>query len=184
MNIPNAVTLFRIAMVPVAIWLIINNQPALAFWVFLLAGVSDGIDGYVAKRFDQETTLGRYLDPMADKLLLVSLVIALGILEQVPSWLVLCVVFRDGIMLAAILLAWMLDNPVDINPIAISKLNTALQIILVAVVLADWAFGFGLDTLRLILGWCTGLTTVVSAVIYLHTWIRHMTHGTDHHTTA
>jgi len=173
-NIPNAITLFRVAMVPVAMWLIINDKPQVAFWVFMLAGVSDAVDGFLAKRYGWETELGRYLDPMADKLLLISLFIVLGILGQLPSWLVLCVVFRDGIMIAAILLAWMLDHPVEIQPIAISKLNTALQIILVSVVLADAGFVLGLADLRVFLGWCTGVTTVASAGVYLRTWIRHM----------
>lgn len=174
MNIPNAVTLFRIALVPMAIWLIINDKAQSAFWVFVIAGVSDAVDGFLAKRFGWETELGRYLDPMADKLLLISIFVALGILGQLPSWLVLCVVFRDIIMTAAILLAWMLDNPVEIQPIGISKLNTALQIVLVSVVLADAGFELGLADLRVILGWCTGVTTVASGVVYLRIWIRHM----------
>ncbi len=175
MNIPNAVTLFRIALVPVAIWLIINDKPQTAFWIFVIAGISDAVDGYLAKRFGWETELGRYLDPMADKLLLISIFVALGILGQLPSWLVLCVVFRDIIMVSAILLAWMLDNPVEIQPIAISKLNTALQIILVSVVLADAGFRLGLADLRVVLGWCTGVTTLASGVVYLRTWVSHMT---------
>lgn len=174
MNIPNAVTLFRIALVPVAIWLIINDKAQLAFWVFMIAGVSDAVDGYLAKRFGWETELGRYLDPMADKLLLISIFVVLGILGQLPSWLVLCVVFRDVIMIGAIVLAWMLDNPVEIQPITLSKLNTALQIVLVSVVLADNGFNLGLDQMRFVLGWCTGLTTIASAAVYLRTWIQHM----------
>lgn len=178
MNIPNAVTLFRVALVPVAMWLIINDKPQSAFWVFLIAGVSDAVDGYLAKRFGWETELGRYLDPMADKLLLISLFITLGFLEQIPSWLVLCVVFRDLIMISAIVLAWMMNNPVEIQPIAISKVNTALQIALVAVVLADLGFQLGMQGLRDVLGWCTGVTTMASAGIYLRTWARHMTGST------
>ena len=115
-------------MVPVAMWLIINDQMRAAFWVFVVAGVSDAIDGYRAKSFGWETELGAYLDPMADKLLLICIFVALGWLGEVPSWLVLVVVFRDVIMVAAILLAWMLENPVEIKPIAISKLNTALPL--------------------------------------------------------
>lgn len=180
MNIPNAVTLFRIGLVPVAMWLIINDKSRLAFGVFVIAGISDAVDGYLAKRFGWETELGRYLDPMADKLLLISIFGALGFLGHIPSWLVLCVVFRDIIMLAAILLAWMLDNPVEIQPIAISKLNTALQIILVSIVLADTGFQLGMMDLRVVVGWCTGVTTILSGAFYLQTWIRHMTgNGVD-----
>ncbi|MEL6288453.1 MAG: CDP-alcohol phosphatidyltransferase family protein [Pseudomonadota bacterium] len=179
MNIPNAVTLFRVGLVPVAMWLIIHDMPMAAFIVFMIAGLSDAVDGYVAKRFGLETRLGRYLDPMADKLLLVSIFITLGVLEQIPLWLVLCVVFRDLIMLASILLAWMLDNPVEISPIPVSKLNTALQIMLVACVLGDEAFALGFADLRLILGWCTGVATIVSGVLYFRIWLRHMATGSE-----
>ncbi|MGI9408234.1 MAG: CDP-alcohol phosphatidyltransferase family protein [Hyphomicrobiaceae bacterium] len=174
MNIPNSVSLFRILLVPVAMWLIINDEMRAAFLVFVIAGVSDAVDGYLAKTYGWETELGAYLDPMADKLLLISIFAALGFLGELPSWLVLVVIFRDIIMVAAIVLAWMLDNPVEIKPIAISKINTALQIILVSTVLADAGFALGQADLRLILGWCTGITTVLSGAAYLRTWISHM----------
>jgi len=173
-NIPNAVTLFRIILVPVAMWLIINDQSQAAFWVFMIAGLSDAVDGYLAKTYGWETELGRYLDPMADKLLLISLFIVLGVLGDLPLWLVLLVVFRDIVMIAAILLAWILEHPIEIKPIALSKLNTAMQIVLVSTVLADTGFQLGMGDLRAFLGWCTGATTIASATVYLRTWIRHM----------
>src|SRR5688500_12469917 len=89
MNLPNAITIARILAVPVLIWLIVSGEYLLAFWLFVLAGISDGVDGFIAKRFDQRTELGAYLDPIADKLMLVSIYVSLGLLRVLPPWLVI-----------------------------------------------------------------------------------------------
>ena len=174
-NIPNFITLGRIISVPVIFWLLLSGENKIAFFVFVCAGISDAVDGYLAKRFDWRTELGSYLDPLADKLLIVSIFIALGVRNELPLWLVIAVVSRDILIVAAVLLAWLLDQPVRIKPLAVSKANTAAQIVLAATVLADEAFALGLGTARLVLVWITGALTLISLAAYLRAWFMHMT---------
>jgi cardiolipin synthase (CMP-forming) len=174
-NIPNFITLGRIISVPVIFWLLLSGQSRVAFFVFVAAGISDAVDGYLAKRFNWGTELGAYLDPLADKLLIVSIFIALGVRDELPLWLVIAVVSRDILIVAAVLLAWLLDQPFHIKPLAVSKANTALQIVLAATVLADGAFALGMGTPRLVLVWITGTLTFLSLATYLRAWFVHMT---------
>jgi cardiolipin synthase len=173
-NIPNFITLGRIMSVPVIFWLLVTGQGKVAFFVFVAAGVSDAVDGFLAKRFGWSTELGSYLDPLADKLLIVSIFIALGVRGELPLWLVIAVVSRDILIVAAVLLAWLLDQPVNIKPLAVSKANTLAQIVLAATVLADGAFGLGLHDTRLALVWITGALTLLSLAAYLRAWFMHM----------
>jgi cardiolipin synthase (CMP-forming) len=177
-HIPNFITLGRIISVPVIFWLLLTGQSQLAFFVFVAAGISDAVDGYLAKTYDWRTELGSYLDPLADKLLIVSIYIALAVRGELPLWLVIAVVSRDILIVAAVLLAWLLDQPVRVKPLAISKANTAVQIILAATVLADNAFALGLEMTRTGLVWTTGTLTLLSLAAYLRAWFRHMT-GTE-----
>ena len=174
-NIPNFITLGRIISVPVIFWLLLSGQSKIAFFVFVCAGISDAVDGYLAKRFDWSTELGSYLDPLADKLLIVSIFIALGVRNELPLWLVIAVVSRDILIVAAVLLAWLLDQRVHIKPLAVSKANTLAQIVLAATVLADQGFVLGLDTSRVVLVWITGALTLLSLAAYLRAWFLHMT---------
>lgn len=164
----------RIISVPVIFWLLLTGQNGPAFFVFVAAGISDAVDGYLAKRFNWTSELGSYLDPLADKLLIVSIFIALGVRAELPLWLVIAVVSRDILIVAAVMLAWLLDRPVRIKPLAVSKVNTLMQILLAATVLADKAFALGLDTPRLVLVWLTGALTLLSLAAYLRDWFRLM----------
>ena len=177
-NIPNFITLGRIISVPVIFWLLLTGQNQIAFYVFVCAGISDAVDGYLAKTYDWRTELGSYLDPLADKLLIVSIYIALAVLGELPLWLVIAVVSRDILIVAAVLLAWLLDHPVRVRPLAVSKANTAVQILLAATVLADKAFDLGLELTRVVLVWTTGALTLISLAAYLRAWFKHMT-GTE-----
>ena len=174
-NLPNFITLGRILAVPVVFWLLLSGEAKAAFLIFVAAGISDAVDGYLAKRYNMQTELGAYLDPLADKLLVVSIYIALGAREQIPLWLVIAVVSRDVAILAAVMLSWLMDHPVVIKPLLVSKLNTAAQLILASVVLADEAFGFGWHTFRMVLAWITGVLTLASLAAYLRAWLAHMT---------
>lgn len=182
-NIPNFITLGRAISVPIIFWLLVNGNSRAAFFVFLFAGISDGVDGFLAKRFNWRTELGAYLDPLADKMLIVSIYIALAVSQEIPLWLVIAVVSRDILILLAVLLSWLLDKPLRIKPLAISKINTASQLILATTVLGDEAFGLGLETFRIALVWITGTLTLLSLVAYLKTWILHMT-GYESKSTA
>lgn len=174
MNIPNLITLGRVILVPVVFWLLVSGQTQLAFFAFVLAGVSDAVDGFIAKRFGLTTELGAYLDPLADKLLIVSIFLALGVKGALPSWLVIAVVSRDILIVLGVMLSWLLDHPVRIAPLVVSKANTLAQIVLAGTVLADDGFGLGLEVLRTLLVWIVGALTVASLWAYLRAWLRHM----------
>ena len=174
MNIPNTLTLARIVAVPLLVWLIIDQQLLAAFLVFVLAGLSDAADGYLAKRFGWNTELGAYLDPIADKALLVSIYVTLGLAGHLPVWLVIAVVSRDILIVGAVLLAWMMSRPVNVKPLLISKANTCSQIALAGVVLAELGLGLGLGSLVWGLVWLTGTLTILSAFAYFWSWLRHM----------
>lgn len=168
----NLVTLGRLLAVPVAIWLVLDDRMAAAFGLFLAAGVSDAVDGYIAKRFNQRSRLGALLDPLADKVLLMSMYVTLGITDHLPNWLVILVVFRDVLIIGGFLLASAVGLGVPTNPLAISKLNTALQIVLVAVVLGRLGLGVDDHGLGAVLIWIVGATTVLSGGGYLVRWMR------------
>lgn len=176
-NIPNFISLGRVISAPVTFWLLLSGESRAAFFVFLCAGISDAVDGYLAKRFGWRTKLGAYLDPLADKLLIVSIFIALATREELPLWLVIAVVSRDILIVAAVLLSWLMDHPVRVKPLLVSKLNTVAQIVLACTVLADNGFSLGLATVRLALVWITGILTFVSLAAYLKSWFMHMTTG-------
>ncbi len=174
MSIPNLITLGRAILVPIVFWLLVSGRIQAAFVLFVIAGISDAIDGYLAKRFNWQTELGAYLDPLADKMLVVSIFIALGVLRELPSWLVIAVVSRDILIVMAVVLSWLLDNPVHIKPLIVSKINTVTQIVLAAAVLADEGFGLGIDEIRVALVWAAAISTVASLVAYLRAWLAHM----------
>jgi len=173
-NIPNTLTLMRILLVPLLVWLIIDHEMLAAFLVFLLAGLSDGADGFLAKRYGWHTELGAYLDPIADKALLVTIYVTLGLSGHLPVWLVIAVVSRDILIVGAVLLAWMMSRPITVKPLLVSKANTCLQIALAGVVLAQLGLGLGLDNLIWVLIWMTGTFTILSAGAYFWAWLRHM----------
>lgn len=174
MNIPNTLTLARVVFVPLVVWLIITHEMLAAFVLFLLAGLSDAADGYLAKRFQWRTELGAYLDPIADKLLLVSIYVTLGFSNHLPAWLVIAVVSRDILIIGAFLLSWVLSRPVPIHPLLISKANTFAQIVLAGFVLAELGLGLGLHDLIGVLVPVTGTLTIISAAAYFWAWFKHM----------
>ncbi len=178
MNIANLVTLLRLLLAPVVIWLLLEGQAGAAFALFVFAGITDAIDGMIAKRYNQETELGAYLDPVADKVLLVSIFVTLGILQELPAWLVLLAVSRDALIIGGVLLSYTLGNPMVMNPLWISKINTVMQIALVAAVLAHMAFLEQQAALAdmVISGavWITALTTTASGGAYIFTWVKAM----------
>jgi cardiolipin synthase len=156
------------------VWAIMAGEMQIAFLLFLLAGLSDLIDGYLAKRFNMATELGAYLDPLADKALIVSVYVTLGIAGAIPRWLVILVVSRDIMIVSAVMLSWLLNKPVTLKPLMVSKLNTVAQILLALVVLA--ALAFEADAWWLVQG-LTGLVailTLASVVFYIQAWMRHL----------
>lgn len=178
MTIPNIITILRFLAVPAIVWALLDGHVELAFYGFLAAGLSDGVDGFIARRFNQRSALGAYLDPMADKLLLVSVFVVLGLLRELPLWLVIAAVSRDVLIVLAVALSSVMGHPVAVRPLFVSKANTAVQIALAVVVLAELAFAQRVELLRPGLVALSGVLTVASAAAYLGGWLRHMSgHG-------
>mgnify|MGYP001300065214 CR=1 FL=1 len=136
MSIPNIITLGRLMAVPLAVYLIMVGELGWAFWTFVAAGVSDALDGFIARAFRSQTYLGGYLDPLADKALLVSVYVTLGHTGHLPLWLVIMVVFRDVLIIGGVLLIYTLKESLAMQPSLSSKLNTVAQILLAGLVLA------------------------------------------------
>ena len=173
-SIPNIITLGRIMLVPIIVWAIVSSQMEVAFAVFLIAGISDAVDGFLAKRFNMASELGALLDPLADKALLVSIYLSLGIRGDIPRWIVILVVSRDIMIVTAVIVSWLFDKPVEMRPSKVSKLNTAAQVSYAALVLAALAFGFGPAPYDVILMGFVTLFTLSSVSLYLVEWLRHM----------
>jgi cardiolipin synthase len=172
--LPNIITISRLFLVPVIIWLIVADKPFTAFVVFLVAGLTDALDGFLARRFAWQTELGAYLDAIADKALLMSVYVALGFYGHLPAWLVILVVSRDLLIIGAVMLGWLLDRAMALQPHLLSKVNTALQIALAVLVLAERGLALGWADAIAVCVWLTGATTALSAIIYLVNWLRHM----------
>jgi cardiolipin synthase len=174
LTIPNIITIMRFVLVPAVVLAMLQARWDWAFAGFLIAGISDGVDGFIARRFNQFSALGAYLDPMADKLLLVSVFVVLGFIGELPLWLVVTMVSRDALIVCAVLLSTVMGHPVEMKPLFVSKANTAIQIVLAAVVLGELALAIDLDPLRPVLILLSGVLTVASAAAYLVAWLRHM----------
>lgn len=171
-TLPNLITLARLFAVPLAVWLIIQGEMALAFWLFVAAGVSDAVDGFIAKRFGARSHVGAVLDPVADKALLVSVYVSLGATGFLPSWLVILVVFRDILIVGGVLTLYVLGQEPAIRPLFVSKANTALQIVLAAAVLLH--AGYGVPSVGVVeaLLWIVAATTFASGAAYVARWVR------------
>ena len=174
LSIPNLITLARILLVPVVIWAITSGEMRIAFLLFFAAGASDAVDGFLAKRFGMQTELGAYLDPLADKAMIVSIYVALGIADVIPRWLVILVVSRDIMIVSAIMLSWLVGKPVTLKPHPVSKLNTVAQILFALLVLAALGFGFDADIAITGLMALVTVLTLASIAFYVAEWVRHM----------
>ncbi len=163
--IPNIITVLRFAGVPLLVWWIYDGQFYNALLLFLLMGLSDALDGYLAKSFNWRTTLGAYLDPAADKAMLISAYITLGVLDLLPHWLVFFVILRDVALLSGALSYVFSTRRLEIHPSIISKANTFVQIVLVFVVLYSQINFVPSIVIQLLVG-ITLFTTVASGLEY------------------
>lgn len=174
MTIPNIITIARLIAVPFVIVMIMQQQWAMAFGLFLAAAVSDGIDGFIARNFNMKSEFGAYIDPLADKSLLMSVYVTLAIVGAIPGWLAITIVSRDVMIVAAVLLSWVMSRPVAIKPRIVSKLNTAAQLAFATFALAANAFGARLGGFEDMAMLIVAALTVASAGAYLGGWLRHM----------
>ena len=172
-QIPNLLTLARIAAVPVLILFLYEGRYGAALAVFVLAGITDGLDGWIAKRFKCVTRLGSILDPLADKILIVSTYVMLVLAGDLPFWLILLIGFRDLGIIAGVLVLNTLNGHVQMQPSLLSKVNTFLQISLVILVMVERIGLIVLGPAAEILLWFVAVTTVASAIHYVYFWFIH-----------
>jgi cardiolipin synthase len=163
-NIPNSLTLVRLLLTPLFVILLIRNQLKPALAVFFLAGISDGLDGLIARWFDQRTVLGAYLDPVADKVLLMSSYICLAVLGILPAWLAVVVLSRDILIVIGIAILTLTEKKYRVRPSWISKCTTALQLLTVAVALMATGFSHPQPFLLAFLFWTTAVLTTISGL--------------------
>jgi cardiolipin synthase len=141
-HVPNFLTALRLAAAPTTAGLLAAGHFNAAFGMFAFAGLSDAADGYLAKRFGLTTRLGRFLDPAADKALMLALFVTLSILDDVPVWLAASIVGRDALIVFGLFIAFAARAPISVRPLFMGKLATALQVVYIAWHLAGLAFGF------------------------------------------
>jgi cardiolipin synthase (CMP-forming) len=172
LNIPNLISFARLLCVPLTVWLILNGRFLAAFWIFVIASLSDAADGFIARRFNLRTVLGGYIDPLADKALLVSVFVTLGHEGFIPSWLVIMVVFRDVMIVSGAILYQILFGNLTMEPLVSSKINTAVQFLMVSLILGLSGYGINDDMVVAILTVLTVLTTIWSGGAYVVVWGR------------
>lgn len=176
MNIPNILTLLRILLIPCFIGLLLYDRKGAALGVFLLAGVTDALDGAIARLFNQKTLIGTYLDPIADKLLLMSGFLSLTTLEMIPIWLTILVVSRDVILSVGTLVLHVTQTQFSIRPTFLGKITTTLQMAYVLVILFFMVSGKSIGVL-FPFTIATAILTFASGVHYLYRGLRLMGTG-------
>jgi cardiolipin synthase (CMP-forming) len=174
-NFPNFLTIARILLVPFVVWSLLHGDYVLAFVSFVVAGITDGLDGFLARRYGLHTELGAYLDPLADKTLMVAIYVTLAVLQLLPGWLAIIVVTRDVLIVGAVLLSRYVDKPVNIRPVFVSKANTAVQIVFAAGVLASLASGAHSEGFLIGASILVAALTLTSFAVYMQKWLTHMT---------
>jgi cardiolipin synthase (CMP-forming) len=168
LNLANIITFGRLCAVPLAFWLVLAHRIGDAFLLFVAAGLSDALDGWLARRYGGNA-VGALMDPVADKALLVTMYVTLAAVGLLPDWLAILVVFRDLLIVGGVIVLSAIGHGVTIRPLYVSKLNTALQIVLIGVSLLQGGFGLGIPGLTTVLTWCVVASTVASGAAYV--WI-------------
>ncbi len=164
-NIPNAITILRILLTPLFVIFLLKDLYVLALVTFAVAGISDGLDGFIARCYNQRTELGAYLDPVADKLLLIAAFLSLAVLRIAPAWVAVIVISRDVVIILGISILTMKNIKVEINPSMISKMTTFAQLFTIFFILLSP--GNGLLTVKTVLYWITAILTTASGLHYI-----------------
>ena len=169
MNIPNFLSLLRIILVPVIVIFLIEGSYAKVLIIFVIAGLTDALDGALARLLNKQTKLGSFLDPLADKILLSTSFIALAIFSLIPSWLAVIVISRDFLILLGIAILSMMSVTYEIKPVFVSKITTTLQIATVffALLLKTYTFDIISYNWIIVLSWLTASFTIISGLIYI-----------------
>lgn len=166
-NIPNILTLVRILLTPLLIIFLLKKRFTMALLVFAMAGISDALDGFIARYFNQRTVLGAHLDPLADKLLLLSSYISLAVLKIIPGWLAVVVIARDVIILFGIAVLTITQKPYEIKPSTISKCTTVIQLATIFFILLH-PDGTHFSTFQVSMFWATAVLTIASGLHYIY----------------
>ncbi len=173
-HVPNLLTTLRLAAAPATAGLLAGGHFDAAFGLFALAGLSDAADGFLAKRFGLSTRLGRLLDPVADKALMLAVFVTLAFFDDVPMWLATIVILRDLLILSGLAIAVASRAPISIKPVMAGKLCTATQVTYAAIHLASLAFGFSIAWLSPTDAYVTAGIAVASALAYSGIWFTAM----------
>jgi cardiolipin synthase len=169
LTLPNFLTLLRIIAVPVFLILVSNHHYAPALVMFMAAGITDTVDGVIARVMDSKSALGASLDPLADKLLLVSSFLILTWLGVIPAWLMILVLTRDVVILTGYLAIYFVSTPIEVNPTAVSKLNTCLEMLTIGFALVTLARpDIPMAQTNLVTWYLTGTTITISGVHYVY----------------
>lgn len=167
-NIPNFITLGRLCAVPALVWFIISYDYEIAFWIFLAAAISDALDGILANAMHARTSFGSYLDPIADKALLIGTYVSASIVGLIPSWLTILVVSRDILIIGGVLVLQTMRKTIQVRPVMLSKINTAAQMAFAAIILANTGIGIIIQSEFIVAAsYIVALTTVLSGAFYI-----------------
>lgn len=165
MNIPNLITIFRILLVPFFIIYMIDERILASLVVFVVAGISDAADGFIARVFHKKSNIGAYLDPLADKILLIAAFITMAMFKMLPSWLAVLTVSRDVIILLGVLVLYLNSYPVKVKPSILSKATTFSQVVTIMIILFDRCFN--IQFFEIYLFWLVALLTILSGLQYI-----------------
>ena len=166
-NIPNILTVVRILLTPLFVIFILKDLFHFALLVFTIAAITDGLDGLIARYFNQYTVLGAYLDPIADKLLLASAFVSLAVLKIIPPWLAVIVLSRDILIITGIAVFSLTDIPIEINPSLVSKWTTVAQFLTILLTLLDPGIP-GIQITKRMMFWVTASLTIASGLHYIY----------------
>ena len=175
-NVPNVITLLRLLAAPVVVWLIFDAQCKTACGLFLAAALSDGLDGFLARRLAQTTALGATLDALTDKVLGLGTLLALTRMDAIPLWVTLAILLRDAVIVLGALSYRSLAGHLDIHPTWLGKMHTFVEFVLLTLVLADLAQLIQLGAGRWPLFALVAAIAAVSGIQYVWIWggkVRH-----------
>ncbi len=182
MTVPNLISILRIILVPIFIIYMIDHRPLASLVIFMIAGVSDALDGFVARVFHQKSNLGAHLDPLADKILLMSAYIVSAIFKMIPSWLAVLTISRDVIILLGVLVLYLNRYPVKIQPSLLGKATTCMQVVTILIVLShDY---LNIRFLKIYSFWLAALFTLASGLQYMRSGLIILSQGANSRATS
>jgi len=167
LNLPNSLTIARIVIIPLFIIAVIYKRYDYALYMFIVAALTDTLDGFIARLTNQKTALGTFLDPLADKFLLITSFIIFSMNGWLPKWLVITVISRDIIVITGWVLVYLITHTLNVKPTVTGKAAIAMQLMLLCYVLLDKNIGF-LPGIRNVLIWLTAVLTIISGMHYIY----------------